>query len=815
MYQQWLVFDKFFRQGSGGYSPFPYQQRLAEMEKWPDLARIPTGLGKTLAVELSWIWRRRFHPNPAVRRATPHRLIYVLPMRTLVEQTTHVAEKCLTRLDLRGSIGVHQLLGGDVNSDWALYPEREAIVVGTQDMLLSRALNRGYALSRFEWPRQYGLLNADALWVVDEVQLMGSALATTVQLDYFRHELGTIGPTHTLWMSATAEPEWLTTADKTTAPTLFELNASDREHPIVLRRLTAAKRLRALPGSDKLATAILRVHQQGTRTLVVCNTVDRAKKLFQEIQRTLDRGARDGTAGSEQPDVLLIHGQFRPVERLSLDQRLMERVNPHGPGVIVLATQVVEAGVDISARTLVTELAPWASLVQRFGRCNRFGDDARGEVYWIDLADKDAAPYELEDLKAARAALRRLEGQLVSPEALQQESTPLAYRPMHVVRRRDVMGLFDTTPDLAGADLDVSRFVRDGEDRDVQVFWRDISADGSPPAETPRPGRDELCPAPLADARDLAKHHPLYRWDALDGTWTRTYPNDIRPAMVLLAPSRVGSYDPLLGWHKESRQPVEPVAKAAEDLIPEEATDDDARSMGAWQSLDAHTAEVRACLDEILASLPEVDHAAGPLLRQSVRLHDWGKSHRCFQEMLLSAATPEERTRYAGTLLAKSPRRGQPNERRHFRHELASALALLACRGVIIAPFTPVQRDLIAYLVASHHGKVRVGLRSLPGEIVPPEGVRFALGIWEGDCLPEVPLTDGVLPATVLSLESMEMGRGPDGAPSWMERTLALRDDLEWGPFRLALLEAILRAADVRASMGLAPMRTSERERAR
>jgi CRISPR-associated endonuclease/helicase Cas3 len=314
--------------------------------------------------------------------------------------------------------------------------------------------------------------------------------------------------------------------------------------------------------------------------------------------------------------------------------------------------------------------------------------------------------------------------------------------------------------------------------------------------------------------KTLAKHHPLYRWDALDGTWTRTHPNDIRPAMVLLAPSRVGSYDPLLGWHKESRKQVEPVAKAAEDLMPEEATDDDARSMGAWQSLDDHTAEVRACLDEIQASLPEVDHVAGPVLRQAARLHDWGKSHCCFQEMLLSAATPEERTRYAGTLLAKSPRRGWPNERRHFRHELASALALLACSNVIVAALTPVQRDLVAYLMASHHGKVRLGLRSLPREIVPPEGVRFALGIWEGDRLPEVPLTDGVLPSTVLSLESMEMGCGPDGTPSWIERTLALRDDPEWGPFRLALLEAILRAADVRASMGLAPTRTSERKRA-
>lgn len=38
----------------------------------------------------------------------------------------------------------------------------------------------------------------------------------------------------------------------------------------------------------------------------------------------------------------------------------------------VVATQAVEAGVDVSARVLITELAPWSSLVQRFGRCNRY-----------------------------------------------------------------------------------------------------------------------------------------------------------------------------------------------------------------------------------------------------------------------------------------------------------------------------------------------------------------------------------------------------------------------------------------------------------
>ncbi|MEI7570277.1 MAG: helicase-related protein, partial [Alcaligenaceae bacterium] len=43
---------------------------------------------------------------------------------------------------------------------------------------------------------------------------------------------------------------------------------------------------------------------------------------------------------------------------------------------IVVSTQVIEAGVDISGGVLVTQMAPWASLVQRFGRAARWGGNA-------------------------------------------------------------------------------------------------------------------------------------------------------------------------------------------------------------------------------------------------------------------------------------------------------------------------------------------------------------------------------------------------------------------------------------------------------
>jgi len=64
-------------------------------------------------------------------------------MRTLVEQTQRAVSEWLERAGLNPREHVHVLLGGLSPSDWHLEPEREAVLIGTQDMLLSRALNRG------------------------------------------------------------------------------------------------------------------------------------------------------------------------------------------------------------------------------------------------------------------------------------------------------------------------------------------------------------------------------------------------------------------------------------------------------------------------------------------------------------------------------------------------------------------------------------------------------------------------------------------------------------------------------------------------
>lgn len=166
-------YNKFFRMAFADdpfdkdkdYEPFAYQRQLANMdEPLPSLINVPTGAGKTAAVICAWLWRRSHRPASVGRR-----LIYCLPMRTLVEQTRNVARKAIESLSLQTRFKVHTLMGGEVDSkwkgkgNWESEPERECIIIGTQDMLLSRALNRGYSMSRYEWPIHFGLLSNDFL----------------------------------------------------------------------------------------------------------------------------------------------------------------------------------------------------------------------------------------------------------------------------------------------------------------------------------------------------------------------------------------------------------------------------------------------------------------------------------------------------------------------------------------------------------------------------------------------------------------------------------------------------------------------------
>lgn len=791
-----MDYSTFFKNVTGN-DPFLYQRRLGE-DVWPELLEIPTGLGKTAAVIVAWLYKR-LHGNPE----TPTRLVYCLPMRVLVEQTRENVntwlQKATPHFQGKGlSVPqVHMLMGGENAAEWAASPEAPAIVIGTQDMLLSRALMRGYGMSRYQWPVHFALLHNDAFWVYDEIQLMGAGLPTSAQLEAFRRRFEAARSSRSLWVSATLHPRWLDTVDMTSHLESFrhlKLSPDEQVSTPVQRRRSAVKRLNKATTSltaenqkqsarayaDDLSKEIFERHVAGTNTLVILNTVERAQAVLEAID--LQKPAAE---------TLLVHSRFRPQERHALNARLSENPAENGPGRIVVATQAVEAGVDMTSRALFTELAPWSSMVQRFGRCNRYGecnDDGGADVFWIDFEpnNKLETPYEVEAITDARAKLVGLESASAADLPATDEAAPL-----HVVlRAKDFRDLFNTDPDLTGFDVDISPYIRDADDLDVQVFWRDLAqgVDGQP-----QPVHEELCRASLGQAKaliDRIRKQELraYRWDSLDGKW-RAFQGNARPGLVLMFDDMAGGYSERFGLMPSLTKPVSPVETAKDDGSSETYGDDWRSRLTSKVELAAHLVDAEDSAVLLCKALGGVEAQAAVL--RAARWHDVGKSHAVFQATMHDCPLAEapEKT----PLLAKSPSRNR-HQRKHFRHELASMLAWLKHAG------NEENADLVAYLIAAHHGKVRLSLRAIPEEKEPdkPFGPRFARGVWEGEELPEVAISgrETVL-ATRLRLDLMELGEGEMG-PSWTARTQQLLDT--YGPFRLAWLEALVRIADWRAS---------------
>jgi CRISPR-associated endonuclease/helicase Cas3 len=683
-------------------------------------------------------------------------------MRTLVEQTERAVAVWLEKAGLVPKQCLHVLMGGLSPSDWHLEPERESVLIGTQDMLLSRALNRGYGSGRARWPMEYALLNVDCLWVMDEIQLMDVGLATSAQLQGFANgdaEAEKLPrPRRTWWMSATLQQDWLRRApdigDVDRLPTT-QLESSEKTGP--LWAVTKTLSIERVPVSndkntESWAELVAGAHAKTDRglTLAIANTVRSAIALH----KALEKGKKTNLL-AEDVDLRLLHSRFRGVERRKWADDFLSRQRCEKPGQnrIIVSTQVVEAGVDISANALVTELAPWASLVQRIGRCARYGgqgliivvdrrhteasaaaiiakddeeratnrrDADRSTVMPYDLAEVEAAAEGIELLPAAAAPATLDEFERGQAELGEQGLLPrlYPYTPMHVLTRRELRDLFDTGPDLTGADIDISRFVREGDERDVTVWWWPIP-EGEWPHIRLRPAHDALCRVPVDDARKWlasgagrvvdgeptasapargGKGSPrAWVWSYLDGQWERLEERHIYPGQTILVDAGAGGYEKKIGFTgKPSRISV--LAEHARGIGATDAADaadeQDELSEGfgqnnrQYKTIATHCMEVAAEATKVVSALGLGDTEAAQVLELAAAAHDIGKSHPAF------AGAIRDRNGIDSSIpLAKAPKgrwhrfdrkretgiydHSRLGKRPGFRHEMASALALI------------------------------------------------------------------------------------------------------------------------------------------
>lgn len=789
------LFEEFFLHATGN-PPYGYQARLAA-EGLPAVVQAPTGAGKT-GVILAWLWRRLHSPDAV---GTPRRLIYTLPQRSLVEQVAREAERWLENLALTDRVALHVVMGGRGESQrqWRLNMHQPAIVVGTADSLVSKALNRGYGIGRATYPIDFALVTNGAHWIIDEIQLCPESTTTLRQLAAFAAAFGTAERFGLTCMSATIPEGLLGTVDNPApgAGQILRIESAERSGELAVRLAgqRTVRRLEAAPGDyPAVADAVRGRHRPGTLTLVVMNTVDAARQVAKSLRGQTAR-------------CTLLHSRFRGAER----ERLIDQITtePGEDGHIVVATQVVEAGIDLNAAVLLTEAAPWPSVVQRAGRCNRTGRVDDAELWWLPPAKHH--PYPEADIDATAAELDALERTRVTSEDLLGRDVPVTEPPVSVIRKPDLVALFDTAPDLSGADIDIAPYVRDADDMDVQLawaVWEPATLDGRPPDDARAPLARWRCRVPLNGLAPLMKRDvAVWRLDQSLGRWTRVTPAArARPGEVLVVAARDGGYDQVSGFDPAVRGqvPDSPQLLVRAEVMAglEDAFRDDSTSMDQeWLKLDQHSEDVRAQAERLLAAIrAELTEEAAQSVVIAAYAHDAGKAHPIWQDALCKLASGNRAGEIAdGKPWAKSASSGRLRFEGNvkFRHELASLLLL---DGPLTGLLTGAgDSDLIRYLVLAHHGKLRVQVRE-PGDAEP----EILLGLRQG-AVTEVSAMLG-RPAGELKVDLEQFALG--GQRSWTRTALGLRD--QYGPFVLAYLETVVRIADWRASAGMAEAKLEE-----
>ncbi|GBC69907.1 CRISPR-associated nuclease/helicase Cas3 [archaeon HR01] len=139
-----------------------------------------------------------------------------------------------------------------------------------------------------------------------------------------------------------------------------------------------------------------------TKALVVFNRVRDAMEFYTLCKERID---------VDEDHIILLHSLFTNKDREDKSKKLNKLKSSEK--YVVVTTQVVEAGVDMSSNLLITELAPANSLVQRFGRFLRYGEKDGMSYIWVDGSlNTDKGRYKVYDKTLCMRTLEYLEKNL-------------------------------------------------------------------------------------------------------------------------------------------------------------------------------------------------------------------------------------------------------------------------------------------------------------------------------------------------------------------------------------------------------------------
>lgn len=340
----------------------------------------PTGIGKT---EFAFLW------------AGSSKFFYTLPLRAAVEQTYERAKEIFNTNGSNNNANENQnsekvgLLHFDADV-YLITDDKEESAIRLYDNARQLAypvtIATGdqffpYALRPPGYEKIYSIFSYSNL-VVDEIQAYDPQAAAIIVK--FIEDVNRMGG-KTLIMTATFPTfiknellkriKNLSSVNENLTPEVINIYDEERDkfsalkkHKIQLVNIdnsNSSKEGRFDLPSNIVEEIISK--GENNRVLVIFNTINQAQRIFDELKDKVD---------ISKTELYLLHSRFTFNDREKLQHEIQKEFSNPKPsdenkGKILIATQVVEAAIDIDADYLFTEIAPLDSLVQRMGRVLR------------------------------------------------------------------------------------------------------------------------------------------------------------------------------------------------------------------------------------------------------------------------------------------------------------------------------------------------------------------------------------------------------------------------------------------------------------
>ena len=332
------------------------------------LIKAPTGIGKTfLALNLAL---------EIARNGNKRRIITAIPFTSIIDQTHTEYQKIIVDQDV---LKYHHLTSYKSQND----DEQEQFM---QKVFLADIWHENFIVTTFNQLFFTFFSNhnkdnlkletlRDSVVIIDEIQNIPRVLLKSIAAAF--NEFSKRYNIHFIVMSATmphiaAELESFTELSE---PILYK-REKDRYEIIYEPNIK---------GLDDLVNEILK--HQDESALCVVNTISKAKKLYEALKN------------SSKKSVYLLTTHQIPLHRVQIIDEIKEKLED-GEKITLVATQLIEAGVDLSFDVGFREFAPIGAIIQAAGRVNRNATSSKpAKVVVFNYLDGKPFPYHDIDLQ--------------------------------------------------------------------------------------------------------------------------------------------------------------------------------------------------------------------------------------------------------------------------------------------------------------------------------------------------------------------------------------------------------------------------------